>query len=65
MKLQSHFAILDVKHGRKKLLKQLEKAAGLGIPVIITGFIAGPHGIDDGESQEFSIAVVQVELMSS
>ena len=64
MKIQSHFAVLNVKQGRKELLKQLEQAAGMGIPVTVTGFIADPLGSDNGESQEFAIAVVQVELLS-
>ena len=68
MKLQSKFAVLHVQKGWKGLLKQLEKAekqkAGPGIPVVITGFIAGPYGGIGDDRMDFSIAVVQVEVMS-
>ncbi len=62
MKIQSDFAILDVKRGRVALLKACNKIDPEGIyctiPVTITGYITGPWGNDDGTSREF---VVQVE----
>ncbi len=63
MKLQSDFAILDVKRGRVGLLKQLEKAGGsASVPVTIVGRITFPHGSDDGVSQEFSVDVDRVTV---
>jgi len=57
VKLQSHIAILDVKHGRKKLDKLTKQNE---IPVTIKGVITGPWGHDDGVSQEFQVIVESV-----
>lgn len=65
MKLQSTFALLDVKRGRRQLDKMIERG-GKGhdlperIPVVIRGWITHRHGYDDGESQEFGIDVAEV-----
>jgi len=67
MKLQSDFALLDVKHGRRQLDKLIDKG-GKGhdlperIPVVIHGWITGRWGSDDGESQEFNVEVSKVEV---
>lgn len=62
--IKSNFAILDVKNGRKSLAKHFKNRPTAGecpkemrIPVIITGYIEGVWGRDDGESQEFSVHV--------
>lgn len=71
MKLQSDFALLDVKRGRKQLDRMVEKNGLSGgrthdlpkrIPVVIRGWITHRHGRDDGESQEFGIEVSSVEV---
>ena len=71
MKLQSDFAILDVKRGRKTLDRMIERSGQTGakrhdlperIPVLIHGWITGRSGHDDGESQEFSVEVTKVEV---
>lgn len=69
IKLQSDFALLDVKRGRKKLLKLIGFAGSyLGgpkrkpIPVIIHGEITGAWGYYDGISQEFEVIVKKVEV---
>lgn len=62
MKLQSDFALLDVKRGRKGLVKRTQK--GERIPVTITGYIAGQWGHDDGESIEFEFKVLEVKATS-
>jgi len=69
MKIQSTFALLDVKRGRKKLLKILGYPGNhMGgpqrkpIPVVIYGEIIGPWGHDDGISQEFEVIVKEVEI---
>lgn len=59
MRLQSNFAILDVKRGRGRLRQELRKGH---IPVIIHGFIDCEHSKDDGTSQEFTIKVDRVEV---
>lgn len=55
---KSHFAILDVKAGRKALAKRVAK--GQRIPVTIRGFIVSRWGDDDGTSIEFSLDVTSV-----
>lgn len=71
MKLQSDFAILDVKRGRKALDRMVELNGLTGarrhdlperIPVVIHGWITGRHGSDDGVSQEFTVEVTKVEV---
>lgn len=55
MRIQSTFALIDVKRGRKALTKRVRR--GERIPVTITGFIDGTWGHDDGESIEFEVTV--------
>jgi hypothetical protein len=71
MKLQSNFALLDVKRGRKTLDRMIDRNGKSGaethdlperIPVVIHGWITHRHGHDDGESQEFGVAVERVEV---
>ena len=63
MKIQSTFALLDVKRGRVGLLKACGGIEGNArIPVTITGFITGAWGHDDGESREFEIEVSKAEI---
>lgn len=66
MKLQSDFALLDVRRGRKQLNDACDRAGGHNlpapIPVVIYGVITGRHGVDDGESQEFTVSVSKVEV---
>jgi hypothetical protein len=56
--VKSDFAILDVKAGRKALLKRLE--AGERIEVVIRGTISTAWGPDDGTSQEFTVDVTEL-----
>ncbi len=63
MKIQSTFALLDVKRGRVGLLKACGGEGGdARIPVTITGFITRAWGNDDGESREFTVEVSKVEV---
>lgn len=63
MKLQSDYAILDVKHGRKQLAKKFGPTkAPEKIPVVIHGYIDGIFGSDDGVSREFNVYVKKVEV---
>lgn len=68
MRLQSDFALLDVRHGRRQLDRRIDREAKGGhdlsepIPVVIHGFIVGRHGYDDGESQEFTVRVSRVDV---
>ena len=62
MKLQSDFAVLDVKLGRKLLRHSLKKNGPGSVSVIIHGTIEEEHGGDDGVSQEFGINVTRVEV---
>lgn len=55
-KLHSEYARIDVKRGRKQLLKRLEK--GEAIYVTLRGRLSneiGAHSHDDGVSIEFAI----------
>ena len=63
MRLQSDFAILDVKRGRRGLLRKLEKRPR-PVPVTITGKIVRAWGGDDGVSQEFEVEVDRVRVIS-
>lgn len=66
MKLQSDFALLDVKKGRKALAKMMpngSKRTDAVIPVVIKGYISHRHGNDDGVSIEFGIDVTSVEIV--
>ena len=57
--INSTFALLDVKRGRKQLLRRLRSETR--IPVTITGFITHVWGHDDGTSIEFAVDVTSVE----
>ena len=68
--LQSSFAVLDVKHGRKALARHFEpngvpvrypNPEPASIPVVIFGEITGVNENDDGISQGFSVKVHKVE----
>lgn len=54
-------AILDVKRGRKNLLKCLNQG-GAPIPVLIEGEIFGVYGNDDGVSREFCCTVTRADI---
>ena len=63
MKIDSKFALLDVKNGRKKLAKMVGGFSGGGeINVVIYGKITHQWGHDDGESIEFAVSVQKVEV---
>ncbi|BCJ91823.1 hypothetical protein IZ6_25580 [Terrihabitans soli] len=69
MKIESNFAILDVKAGRDELKAHIgfddrrpSLPAKNPIPVTITGVIDGVWGEDDGISREFSVKVDEVKL---
>lgn len=66
--MKANFAILDVKAGRKQLARHFAKRPRIGlcppkmrIPVVITGYIEGVHGSDDGVSCEFGVVVERIE----
>ncbi|MGX1096556.1 hypothetical protein [Amorphus sp. MBR-141] len=72
MKIQSTFAILDVKGGRDRLTKLFEGRPRMGpcpenmrVPVTIVGYIDSIHGNDDGESREFNVTVERVDVRSA
>lgn len=56
-KLQSGFALLDVKSGRASLAKTVVTHQ---IPVTIKGYINSQWGNDDGTSIEFEVLVSSV-----
>lgn len=66
-KLQSSFALLDVKSGRKGLHKIVGgqgteyPETGKRIPVTIRGFIVGAWGHDDGTSREFGVEITDIK----
>lgn len=55
-KINSTFALLDVKHGRLKLAKRVN-AGEDRIPVTIRGHIVNVWSADDGTSIEFEVQV--------
>ncbi len=67
-KIQSTFALLDVKHGRVGLLREVGgrgtdvPPTGRRVPVVITGEIVEAWGHDDGESREFEVQVTSVKI---
>ena len=65
MKIESDFAILDVKRGRSKLDKLCNTGHGMNPPleVLIRGKITGRWGQSDGISQEFQVEVESVEVV--
>lgn len=67
MSFKSEFAILDVKRGRKSLLKEIQRRKRTGdaqIEVLIRGTLQGPWGSDDGVSIEFQVDVEEVEVVN-
>ena len=60
MKLQSTYALLDVKRGRVGLNKLMDKSER--VRVTIEGEIDAVYGDDDGESQEFTVDVSRVTV---
>lgn len=63
LSLKSDFAILDVKTGRSKLRKALQK--GGKIKVVLHATIDGEHNRDDGISQEFALAVTSLRVRAA
>lgn len=55
-KIDSTFAILDVKRGRVQLARRVN-AGEKRIPVTVRGYITDVHSNDDGTSIEFTIDV--------
>lgn len=62
LKIESDFALLDVKKGRKTLSKVFDKNQNARIPVTICGFLIGQWGHDDGTSIEFEVEVNEAKL---
>ncbi len=62
MDLESGFAVLDVKRGRRDLVNKLRKEP---VEVWIRGFIKDTSdvGNDDGTSREFTVHVTKVEVI--
>lgn len=67
--IDSDFAILDVKKGRKKLAKKVQSGHAAGIltgderiPITIYGYISHQTGSDDGVSIEFGVDVEKVVI---
>lgn len=62
-KINSNFAILDVKRGRVELARRINRGENR-IPVTIRGYITDINSRDDGTSIEFGIEVTDaVERM--
>lgn len=67
-KITSDFVLLDVKEGRHELRAHFpDKELGpsnpeLHLPVVITGYIYGAIGHDDGVSIEFGVDVMDVTI---
>lgn len=60
--IKSTFALLDVKQGRRALLRELgEQPTEKRIPVTIRGYLTHAWGRDDGISIEFAVDVESVE----
>jgi hypothetical protein len=55
-RIDSGFAILDVKRGRVQLARRVNRGEKR-IPVTIRGYITEVHGNDDGTSIEFEVTV--------
>ncbi|MEE8608956.1 MAG: hypothetical protein V3S55_15235 [Nitrospiraceae bacterium] len=65
-RIQSDFALLDVKQGRAGLNKKFKNGAeGDPLPIVIHGSIVGVWGSDDGISQEFTVKVDKVKITTS
>lgn len=68
MKISSDFVLLDVKEGRHELRAHFggrvvgPSKSELHIPVVISGFIYGAIGNDDGVSIEFGVDVTDVTV---
>lgn len=67
-KIKSDFVLLDVKDGRHELKAHFSdkelgpSATELHLPVVITGYIYGAIGHDDGVSIEFGVDVTDVAV---
>lgn len=71
--ISSTFAILDVQKGRHKLYRHFSSGGyripfercpeNLRVPVIVTGYLSGIWGADDGKSREFEVHVDKVEII--
>jgi hypothetical protein len=61
-KIQSGYAYLDVKSGRKALAKIVDNPNARMIPVTIKGFIIDQFSGDDGTSIAFTVRVESAEL---
>jgi hypothetical protein len=59
---KSTFTLLDVKRGRAKLRKLLEKPEKVRVPVVIRGYVTGVWSRDDGISQEFEVSGIDLEF---
>lgn len=59
--LESDFAVLDIKKGRRSLLQACKR--GESTKVTITGFIEEPWGDDDGVSQEFTLNIRDISIV--
>jgi len=59
LKIQSNFAILDVKGGRDELTSKVIK--GENVKLYLTVKVIGVWGEDDGVSREFCLDVIDVE----
>jgi hypothetical protein len=65
MKLNTDFAILDVKRGRKQLAKRVKGKTSepARVPVLIRGFLTNVWSRDDGVSIEFQVDVTSAEVL--
>jgi hypothetical protein len=64
-RIESDFALLDVKVGRGALNRMIDDKHDLRepVPVVIYGLITHRHGAFHGISQEFGVEVVKVEVV--
>ena len=62
IKIDSGFAIIDVKKGRKALKHYVESRYGQRVKVHLEGYIDQVHGNDDGISQEFQMIVETIGI---
>jgi len=60
-RINSRFALLSVRGGRRALARRCEGTRDARIPVTIRGFITGTWSGDDGVDQEFAVDVTGVE----
>lgn len=60
-RISSNHAILDVKHGRRKLDRFISADDKARVPVVIHGYINGIWGHDDGVSISFCVDVTSIK----